>query len=58
MPLADNVQKPGSFAIVERNANKIELAQTSNKVMPTSPESQKPGNLAVVERNANRIELA
>ena len=60
MPLAPNTQQPNNFAVVERNGNKLEFAQTksSSTIMPLAPESQKPGNLAVVERNANRLELA
>jgi len=60
MPIAPESQKPGNFAVVERNANRLELAQTKSesKVMPLAPNTQQPNNFAVVERNANRLELA
>merc|ERR1712166_488120 len=53
-PLIPESQKPGNLAVVDRNANALELAQ----LVPLSPESQKPGNLAVVERNAEALNFA
>ena len=54
MPIAPE-NKPGNLAVVPRNGNALELAQTS--FMPIAPEN-KPGNLAVVPRNGNALELA
>ena len=56
MPIAPQ-NKPQNLAIVERNGNKLELAQTGSKFMPIAAEN-KPQNLAVVERNGNKLELA
>ena len=56
MPIAAE-NKPQNLAVVERNGNKLELAQTGSKFMPIAAEN-KPQNLAVVERNGNKLELA
>jgi len=56
MPTAPNTQKPGNLAIVERNGNQLELAQTS--FMPLADNVMKPNAFAIVERNGNKVELA
>merc|ERR1711998_751287 len=45
-------------AVVERNGNKLELAQTGSKFMPLDNKNNKPQNMGVVERNGNKLELA
>jgi len=51
MPLAPESQKPGNFAVVERNANKLELAQVppvdSSVVQQTTP-----GDFKIVDQEA------
>jgi len=48
MPLAPESQKPGNLAVVERNANRLELAQVppvdSSVVQQTTP-----GNFNIVD---------
>jgi len=51
MPLAPESQKPGNLAVVERNANRLELAQVppvdSSVVQQTTP-----GNFNIVDQEA------
>ena len=51
MPLAPESQKPGNLAVVERNANKLELAQVppvdSSVVQQTAP-----GDFNIVDHEA------
>jgi len=58
MPLDDKNNKPQNLAVVDRNGNKLELAQTGSKFMPIDNKNNKPQNLAVVDRNGNQLELA
>merc|ERR1712086_536858 len=58
MPIDNKNNKPQNLAVVDRNGNKLELAQTASKFMPIDNKNNKPQNLAVVQRNGNQLELA